>query len=201
MNKSTEPKDLKNMTAQEILDDEFSPENLRLLNTMDLASLVRQELVELPVRRPGKSEWFMCHSEFCQQGGVLELDAERKTFWVHRSLQGQFLGDPCFSHRLICLAVTKQGVPFLWPVKTDFEAGGDNKFTRIPHSAMLLARTQWVRLFWSQERREHVVETSDLQDPPKWPDKPFGELLKLGFKDAMINTIDHPAVLALKGKK
>ena len=43
------------------ISNEFSPENLRLLNTMDLRDLVVSELVELPVRKPKKDEWFRVH--------------------------------------------------------------------------------------------------------------------------------------------
>lgn len=183
-------------------DDEFSPENLRLLNKIDLRDLVTAELVELPARKPKKDEWFRVHPEYQQQGGILEIDSENKVFWVSKKIQAQVVHDPCFTFRLCVLCVTRQGIPFIWPVKTDFESGGNgDKFVRIPFSAMTLGRQKWTRLYWSQEKREHQVETSDLSDAPKFPDKPFPELLKLAFKDALISTPDHPAILNLKGLK
>ena len=182
-------------------DDEFSPENLRLLNKIDLRDLVTAELVELPARKPKKDEWFRVHPEYQQQGGILEIDSENKVFWVSKKIQAQVMHDPCFTFRLCVLCVTRQGVPFIWPVKTDVEAGGTgDKFVRIPFAAMTYGREKWTRLYWSQERREHQVETSDLLDAPKFPDKPFPELLKLAFKDAVVSTPDHPAILNLKGK-
>ena len=183
------------------ISNEFSPENLRLLNTMDLRDLVVSELVELPVRKPKKDEWFRAHPNHEQQGGILELDSENKVFWVSHKIQAQVMHDPCFTFRLCVLSVTRQGVPFIWPVKTDIEAGGSgDKYVRIPFAAMTFGRQKWTRLYWSPERREHQVETSDLLDEPKFPDKPFPELLKLAFKDAVISTPDHPALLNLKGK-
>ena len=78
--------------------------------------------------------------------------------------------------------------------------GPGDKYVRIPFAAMTHGREKWTRLYWSQDRREHQIETSDLLDAPKFPDKPFSELLKLAFKDAVISTVDHPAILNLKGK-
>ena len=180
---------------------EFSPENLRVLNTMDLGKLVRQELVEIPVRKPKKDEWFRVHLDYQQQGGILELDSLNKLYWVSKKMQSQVEHDPCFTYRLCVLAVSRQGAPFIWPVKTNSKAGGTgDKFVRVPFAAMILGKEKWTRLYWSQERSEYQIESSELLDEPKFPDKPFPELLKLAFKDTVIDTVDHPAILDLKGR-
>ena len=182
-------------------DDEFSPENLRLLNKIDLRDLVTAELVELSARKPKKDEWFRVHPDYQQQGGILEIDSENKVFWVTKKMQSQVAHDPCFTFRICVLCVTRQGVPFIWPVKPDVEAGGTGaKYLKIPFAAMMQGRQDWTRLYWSMERREHQVEKGDISDTPKFPDKTFEELLKLAFKDAVISTPDHPAILNLKGK-
>ena len=183
-------------------DDEFSPENLRLLNKIDLRDLVTAELVELSARKPKKDEWFRVHPDYQQQGGILEIDSENKVFWVTKKMQSQVAHDPCFTFRICVLCVTRQGVPFIWPVKPDVEAGGTGaKWVRIPFAAMMQGRQDWTRLYWSTERREHQVEKGDISDIPKFPDKTFEELLKLAFKDSVVSTPDHPAILNLKGKK
>ena len=192
------------LPAEELMkadDDEFSPENLRLLNKIDLRDLVIAELVELSARKPKKDEWFRVHPDYQQQGGILEIDSENKVFWVTKKMQSQVAHDPCFTFRICVLCVTRQGVPFIWPVKPDVEAGGTGaKYLKIPFAAMMQGRQDWTRLYWSMERREHQVEKGDISDTPKFPDKTFEELLKLAFKDAVISTPDHPAILNLKGK-
>ena len=183
------------------VDDEFSPENLRVLNNSDLRDLVCTELVELSARKPQKDEWFRVHPDYQQQGGILDIFSEHKVFWVSKGMQSQVAHDPCFTFRICVLCVTRQGVPFIWPLKTDVAAGGTgDKYVRIPFAAMVHGREKWTRLYYSQEKREHQVETSDLLDAPKFPNKPFPELLKLAFKDAVISTADHPAILNLKGR-
>ena len=196
----TAPKPLPPEAPMQV-DDEFSPENLRVLNKIDLRDLVCTELVELSARKPQKDEWFRVHPDYQQQGGILEIFSENKVFWVSKGMQSQVAHDPCFTFRICVLCVTRQGVPFIWPLKTDVAAGGTgDKYVRIPFAAMVHGREKWTRLYYSQEKREHQVETSDLLDAPKFPDKPFSELLKLAFKDAVISTADHPAILNLKGK-
>jgi hypothetical protein len=36
---------------------------------------------------------------------------------------------------------------------------------------------------------------------PVWPDRPFNELLKLGFGDRIIDSADHPVLKELRGLK
>lgn len=187
--------------AADDIEDEFHPENLRLLNTMDLTDLVTSELVGLPARKPKKDEWFRVHPGHQQQGGILEIESEKKVFWVSPGVQAQVQEDPCFSLRLCVLCVNRQGVPFIWPVKPGVAAGSKGyKWVWIPFSAMLFGKEKWTRLYWSHEKQEHIVETSGLLDAPKFPEKPFPELLRLAFKDAVISTVDHPAILRLKGR-
>ena len=202
--KKTKPK---TVTAPEPLppeksmhdDDEFSPENLRVLNTMDLKDLLKVELVEIAVRKPKKDEWFRVLPGHFQQGGILEI--QRETYWVSPKIQSQFLGDPCFSVRICVLAVTKQGVPFIWPLRPDCDAGGkSDKSARAPLAAMQLAQEKWTRIYWVKEKFEYLIETADISDEPKFPEKSFSELLRLGFKASIISTLDHPALLELKGR-
>jgi hypothetical protein len=34
---------------------------------------------------------------------------------------------------------------------------------------------------------------------PKWPEQPFQELLRIGFRDRLVNSLDHPLVKRLHG--
>lgn len=181
--------------------DEFSPESLRVLNTLDMGGLVRQELVLLPVRKPKKDEWFRVHPDYQQQGGILELDTQKKMYWVSRGMQEQVGHDPCFNFRVCVLVVNRQGAPFIWPVKTNAEGcGTGQKHIQGPLEAMRLGKVRWIRMFWVHERSEYQIESSDLHDEPKFPEKPFPELLRLAFKDSVIDAADHPAILDLKGR-
>lgn len=181
------------------VDDEFSPENLRVLNTLDLKDLLKVELVEIAVRKPKKDEWFRVLPGQFQQGGILEV--QRELYWVSPKIQSQLLGDPCFSMRICVLVVTKQGLPLIWPLRPDCDSGGkSDKHAQGPLTAMQLAQEKWTRMYWIKGKFEYAIETADILDEPKFPEKSFSELLRLGFKSSIISTLDHPARLELKGK-
>ena len=44
----------------------------------------------------------------------------------------------------------------------------------------------------------HFVPTAELPDP-KWPAMPFPAMLKIAFRDRMIDTLDHPVIRDLRG--
>ena len=181
------------------VDDEFSPENLRVLNTLDLKDLLKVELVEIAVRKPKKDEWFRVLPGQFQQGGILEV--QRELYWVSPKIQSQLLGDPCFSMRICVLVVTKQGLPLIWPLRPDCDSGGkSDKHAQGPLTAMQLAQEKWTRMYWIKGKFEYAIETADILDEPKFPEKSFSELLRLGFKSSIISTLDHPALLELKGR-
>lgn len=75
-------------------DIEFSPDNLRLLNKIDLRDLITAVLVELPARKLKKDECFRVQPEYQQQGRILEIDSENNVFWVFKKIQAQVIPDP-----------------------------------------------------------------------------------------------------------
>jgi hypothetical protein len=40
---------------------------------------------------------------------------------------------------------------------------------------------------------------ADLPEP-NWPDKPFNDLLRIAFRDRLIDTLDHPILKSLRGE-
>lgn len=44
-----------------------------------------------------------------------------------------------------------------------------------------------------------VYEAEGQLSEPVWPGKPLPELLKLGFKDRIIDSPDHPVIKRLRG--
>jgi hypothetical protein len=48
---------------------------------------------------------------------------------------------------------------------------------------------------------QYDLGTADAELPdPEWPELSFREILKMAFQDAMIDSIDHPAIRRLRGK-
>ena len=68
-----------------------------------------------------------------------------------------------------------------------------------PLEAVRLAKDKWTRISWNESTRQHDVATCDSTAEPEWPDLPFRELLKLAFKNFVIDNLDHPVLKRLRG--
>ena len=62
------------------------------------------------------------------------------------------------------------------------------------------AMTQWVRIKanMSLGAYEMYVAESVITDPV-WPEQTFPELLRIAFRDRLVDRIDHPVVKRLRG--
>jgi hypothetical protein len=68
------------------------------------------------------------------------------------------------------------------------------------HAAAELATKQWTRIKAHNSAGQYVTSVAVAKIPePEWPDLSFSELLRLAFKDALIDTINHPVVQRLRG--
>ena len=58
----------------------------------------------------------------------------------------------------------------------------------------------WIRMKSNMSLRAYEIFQAENSIPdPTWPEQSFGELLRIAFRDRLINTIDHPAVKRLRG--
>ena len=48
-------------------------------------------------------------------------------------------------------------------------------------------------------RAYEIFQAENNIPDPQWPEQPFSELIRIAFRDRLINTIDHPAVKRLRG--
>ena len=88
----------------------------------------------------------------------------------------------------------------MWPVALPDEGGRRNAWAETAREACELAKTAWVRLAADMSLGAYrIYEAEGQLSGPVWPDKPFPELLKLAFKDRIIDSGDHPVVKRLRG--
>ena len=67
--------------------------------------------------------------------------------------------------------------------------------------AAKLAQEGWVRVTANMSLGAYEVfkATGDIPEP-EWPETPFRELLRVSFKDKLIDTLDHPVLRKLRGE-
>ena len=183
--------------------DPFDPSKLRLSQGMSAAQGVRKHLTTLPVRKPSK-EWFVrCHPDpsYRLETYVLELKEDGETYLVAPELWDQLAGEGTFSPRLLVTSINKQGTLFLWPIRLPSPDGRHDDWSRSAMEATSFASNGWVRIQSNMSLGAYeVFEATGSLGDPEWPKSPFGDLLRIAFKDKYIDSLDHPVLKRLRGE-
>jgi hypothetical protein len=97
-------------------------------------------------------------------------------------------------------AISRQGVVHLWPVKLPAPDGRTNEWHRSAAEAAELAMKRWVRLKANMSLGAYEITVAEsVMAEPEWPELPFCELLRIGFRDRYVGSLDHPLIKRLRG--
>ena len=174
--------------------------NLRL--TQDFAETcgVKKLLTTIPVCKPNGQDFIRVHPKpaYRESFPVIDLKEERELYIVTRNMQAE-LSTECVPVTLFT-AINRQGVVFLWPGRLPGPDGKVNEWWRTAAEAATLAMTRWVRVKANMDLGAYEIfpATGTLQDPA-WPELPFNELLRIAFRDRIIDNPDHQVVKRLRG--
>lgn len=183
--------------------DPFDPAALRLSGDFTAATNVKKLLLTVPVRKPDKSWFVRTHpnDDYRINTAVIELKEDRETYLVARPLWSELATESTFSPRALFTAITRQGVPFIWPCRMPGPDGKIDEWSRSSLEAAELARRGWVRVQSNMSLGAYEVHEAKGDLPaPDWPTTPFGELLKVAFKGKLIDALDHPVLRKLRGE-
>jgi len=178
---------------------------LRLTQDFEATAGVRKELVTVPVCKPHR-QWFVrVHPDpaFRLETHVLELKEEGETYFVAPGMRAELPGE--IVPKILLTAVTSASSGsniFLWPIRMPDPLGKLDEWSRSALEAARLAERQWLRLASNRSlgAYESYIATGDLPDP-QWPEgKSFQDLLKIAFRDRIIDSPDHLVVRRLRGQ-
>jgi hypothetical protein len=183
--------------------DPYDLESLRLPQDFASAVGVKRLITTVPVRKPAK-EWFVrTHGDpaYRLQTGVVELKEDREAYLVSRPLWTELASEATFSPRLLVTSITRQGVLFLWPIRLP---GADGKIDGWSQSALDAAdeaKSRWVRVTANMHLGAYDVAVASGQvAEPVWPDLSFQQIIRIAFRDRMIDDWDHPVLRRLRGE-
>jgi hypothetical protein len=88
--------------------------------------------------------------------------------------------------------------PFVWRVGIPLDGAKDNLFWSSAREKADIAKTQWIRIAAGTGCYDHYEPKGAIPDPV-WPEIPFGEILRLAFKNHVIDSMDHSIMQALAG--
>lgn len=181
--------------------DPFNPTNLRLSQSFVETAGVKKLLTTIPVRRPSPQEFVRVHPspDYRENFPIIELKDEREEYIVTASLVPELIGE--FVIKTLYLAINRQGTLSFWPVRLPGPDGKDMNWWKSAREAAVLAMKDWVRIKANMNLGAYDIFQPDGVIPdPEWPQRGFWELIKIAFRDHLIDRIDHPVIKRLRGQ-
>lgn len=180
--------------------DPFDLEGLRLDQSFVGTAGVKKLLNTVHVGRPSPQDFGRVHpsEKYRDTFALIELKEDREYYILQReialALPGEFVMATLFTY------TNRQGVIRLWPVKLPGPDGKVNEWNRSQMDAAQHAMHHWIRVksnmaLGAYEMFEAVGPIPD----PVWPNETFQELLRIAFRDRVVDRIDHPLIKRLRG--
>jgi hypothetical protein len=179
----------------------YDPKRLRLSQRFGEGQDVRRVIVSMPVRKPGRQEFFRTYPdlEMWLETAVLELKEERLSYLVEPSLAPYLPGEAV--SKVLIPAITSHQALFLYPIKLPDERGRHDEWNAVALEAAERARSRWIRLTANIGAGTYdVLEAMAAFSEPDWPEMPLQRMLSMAFKDRFVETLDHPVLKRLRGE-
>lgn len=180
----------------------FDLESIRLRQDFAASAPVKKALLTVPVRKPGKQEFFRVHPSESHRlpVGLLLLEESGETYAVTPELVDQLGSDVVV--RCLVLVINRQNVLSLWPLAMPDEDGHLHEWGRSALLAADAAKSRWVKMRSNRSLGAYEVEEAMAALPePVWPEVAFAEIVNIAFRNRIIDSLDHPVIRALKGAR
>lgn len=186
--------------TQQVELDPFDLASLRLDQSFIETAGVRKLLTTVPVGKPNSQDFVRVHpgAEYRETLAAIEWKEDREFYVVVPDVAKELPGECVFV--TLFTAVNRQGVARLWPVKLPGPDGRIIEWHRSAAEAAERAMRGWIRIKANHSLRAYeIFEAVATVAEPEWPDKTFQELLRIGFRDRLISSLDHPLIAKLRG--
>jgi len=186
----------------EVGPDPFDPDSLRLSQDMSANVRVKQVVLNVAVRKPAR-EWFVrTHPslKYRVEAGVLTLKELGESYLVTPGLCAMLADETTLRATLLVTSITKQGTLFVWPIPLPDSTGRTNSWTTSALSAAEAARHHWTRVQSDMQTGAYSLIVAEDESEPAWPDLSFPDILRLAFRDRLIQSFDHVILRQLRGR-
>jgi hypothetical protein len=180
--------------------DPFDLESLALGQGFAESLGVKKLLKTIPARRPNPQDFVRVHPNPDYRRNLLcvELKEDRESYLVRPEVAPELVGETVV--KTFFTAITRQGVVFFWPVTVPPPDAKANEWWRSSREAAELAIVHWIRMKANMNLGAYEMFEAEGQIPePEWPSLSYQELLRIGFRDRMIDRVDHPVIRRLRG--
>ena len=180
--------------------DPFDPAALRLDPSEELVG-IRRVVANVAIRKPKRQEFIRVHPEpdYRLDVAILDLEEDGDSFMVSPDLRPELADE--LKRVTLYTTLNRSGGLFLWPVRLPDATGRRNTWADSSRRGAEYAMKHWTRLSSNRPAGQYDIAIASATLPePEWPDLAFKEILRLAFQDAMITSIDHPAIRRLRGE-
>jgi hypothetical protein len=179
----------------------FDPAALRLDQSYADTVGVKKLITTIPVRKPNRQDFVRVHPDpkyRLTPAAIIEVKEDREVYLVTPSMAQVLPGE--FATATLYTTISRQGILHVWPVKLPTPEGRQNEWHRSAGEAAEQATKKWVRVTSSMSLGAYeIFEASGDLPEPVWPDISFEEILKVAFRDRVVDRADHPLVQRLQG--
>jgi hypothetical protein len=165
---------------------------------------VKKVLTTVPVRKPKAQDFIRVHpsEHFRQPFAVIELKDDREHYLITPPIAAAIPAE--IVTITLYTTINRQQTISLWPVRLPSSDGRQNEWHRTAQVAAERAMVKWIRVTSNMSLGAYeITEASDkVKIPePEWPQEySFNDLLKIGFRDRIIDGFDHPVLKRLRGE-
>ena len=180
--------------------DPFDPAALRLDPSEEIVGIHRV-IATVAIRKPKRQEFIRVHHDpdYSLDVAILDLEDDGDSYMVSPDLRPELADE--LKRVTLYTTLNRAGGLFLWPVRLPDATGKRNSWADSSRRGAELAMKHWTRLSSNRPASQYDLAIASATLPePEWPDLPFKEILRLAFQDAMIDSIDHPAIRRLRGE-
>lgn len=179
----------------------FDPAALRLDQSFADTVGVKKLLTTVPVRKPNRQDFVRVRPDTSYRltpAATIEVKEDREVYLVTPTMAQGLPGE--FSTVTLFTTINRQGTLHLWPVKLPAPDGRHNEWHRSAAEAAERAMQKWVRVTASMSLGAYeIFEASGDLPEPVWPDFSFQEILRIAFRERIVDRPDHPLVQRLRG--
>lgn len=188
--------------ASMIAADAVDLAKLRLPQDFAATLGVKKALLHIPVRKPDRHWFIRVHPDptYRLDCFTIELKDENETYIVMSDIY-PYVAEEAVP-KTVFTAINRSGTPFLWPIRLPGPDGRQDDWNKTAHAAAELAMTKWLRVASDRTAGCYQIleATAANLSEPEWPTELFTHLLKIAFKDRLIDTLDHPVLRRLRGE-
>jgi hypothetical protein len=188
--------------SQPVVDtlDPFHPDNFRLDQAYLKKSVGTEVLTECLVRKGKSQEWFRVHPSpaYRLDTALVQLQSDKNNLYIiPRPMIKEFQEGEYFEGTLYT-AINRQNTQFIYWARHPDDR--DNKWHTSGITTAEHAMQWWTNMKAVKAGYYHITKSNGDPTDPVWPTYSLHELLKVAFKNRIIDRPDHPAILVLRDR-